>query len=112
MLRHHEITGVLDRFADLYELPMQLAALVGIALAAVRRERTVLMLTAAAVAWLVIEIAFAFRGLPATPRYMVEPAAVMVVLAGVGVARLLGAAATSAGRRASAPGARGRGARS
>ncbi len=88
-LRHHEITGVLDRFADLYEVPMQFAALVGICLGAARRERTVLTLTAAAVAWLVVEIAFAYRGFPATPRYMVEPAAIMVVLAGVGVARLL-----------------------
>jgi hypothetical protein len=88
-LRHHEITGVLDRFADLYELPMQLAALVGVGFALVRRERAVLTLAAAAVAWLVVEIAFAYRGFPATPRYMVEPAAIMVVLAGVGVARLL-----------------------
>ena len=90
VLRHHEITGVLDRFGDLYEVPMQIAALVGIGFGAVRRERAVLMLAAAALAWLVIEIAFAYRGLPATPRYMDEPAAVMVVLAGVGVARVLG----------------------
>ena len=91
-LRHHEIKGVLDRFGDLYELPMQLAALVAIGLGVLRRDRAVLLLTAAAVTWLVIEIAFAFRGFPATPRYMVEPAAVMVVLAGVGVGRVLGLA--------------------
>jgi hypothetical protein len=91
-LRHHEIKGVLDRFGDLYELPMQLAALVAIGLGALRRDRAVLLLTAAAVTWLVIEIAFAFRGFPATPRYIVEPAAVMVVLAGVGVGRVLGLA--------------------
>ncbi len=91
-LRHHEIKGVLDRFGDLYELPVQIAALVAIGFGVVRRERAVLVLTAASVAWLGIEIAFAFRGFPATPRYMVEPAAVMVVLAGVGVARVLGLA--------------------
>jgi hypothetical protein len=68
------------------------AALVGIGFGAVRRERAVLVLTAASVAWLVIEIAFAFRGFPATPRYMVESGAVTVVLAGVGVARVLGLA--------------------
>jgi hypothetical protein len=88
-LRHHEIKGVVDRFGDLYDLPMQIAALVGLAIGAVRRERAVLLLAAASVAWLVIEIAFAFRGFPATPRYMVEPAALMVVVAGVGVARVL-----------------------
>ena len=91
-LRHHEIKGVVDRFGDLYDLPMQIAALVGLGFGAVRRERAVLLLAAASVAWLVIEIALAFRGFPATPRYMVEPAAVMVVLAGVGVARVLGMA--------------------
>jgi hypothetical protein len=89
VLHEHEITGVLQRFGDLYELPMQIAALVGIGFGIVRRERAVLTLTAAAAAWLVIEIVFAYRGLPATPRYMAEPAAVMVVLAGVGVARVL-----------------------
>jgi hypothetical protein len=89
-LRHHEIKGVLDRFGDLYELPMQLAAFVGIGFGVLRRERTVLALTGAAVAWLLIEVAFAYRGFPATPRYMVEPAAIMVVLAGVGVTRVLG----------------------
>ncbi len=89
VLHDHEITGVLNRFGDLYEVPMQLAALVGIGFGAIRRERAVLTLAAAAVAWLVIEIVFAYRGLPATPRYMAEPTAVMVVLAGVGVARVL-----------------------
>ena len=83
---------MVDRFGDLYDVPMQIAALVGLGFGAVRRERAVLLLAAASVAWLVIEIAFAFRGFPATPRYMVEPAAVMVVLAGVGVARVLGMA--------------------
>ncbi len=85
------ISGVLGRFGGLYELPMWLAAAVGICFAVVRRDRAVLALAAAAVAWVAIEIAFAFHGWPAEPRYLAEPAAVMVVIAGTGVGRLLAA---------------------
>ncbi len=90
-LHHGVISGVLSRFGGLYELPMWLAAAVGICFAVVRRDRTVLALAAAAVAWVAIEIAFAFHGWPADPRYMAEPAAVMVVIAGTGVGRVLAA---------------------
>ena len=95
-LHHGVISGVLSRFGGLYELPMWLAAAVGIGFAVVRRDRAVLALAAAAVAWVAIEIAFAFHGWPADPRYLAEPAAVMVVIAATGVGRLLAADAARA----------------
>jgi hypothetical protein len=58
-------------------------------LAAVRRNRIVLALGAGVVAWLIVEIAFAYHGWPALPRYMFEAAGVVAVLAGVAVGWLL-----------------------
>jgi hypothetical protein len=49
----------------------------------------VLVLACGAALWIVAEIAFALRGLPAVPRYMYEAAAVMCVLAGVFVGRVI-----------------------
>jgi hypothetical protein len=83
------IGGVLDRFFSLYELPMWLAALAGLILAAIRRELAILILAGAAIVWVAVEVAFAYHGWPASPRYMFEPAAVAVVIAGTGVGRLL-----------------------
>src|SRR5262249_31183818 len=55
-LRGDAISGVLSRFRGLYELPMQLAAAVGLGFAIARRDRAVLVLAAAAITWVVIEI--------------------------------------------------------
>jgi hypothetical protein len=88
-LHHAQLSGVLDRFFDLHFLPVQLAALLAIVLAAIRRDRVTLILAAGAVAWVIVEIAFAYHGWPALPRYVFEPAAVMAVLAGVAVGWLL-----------------------
>jgi hypothetical protein len=88
-LHNHTLSGVLDRYRGLYELPMQLAGLAGIALAVVSRARVALALAGLAASWIVIEIAFAFHGWPAEARYMAEPAAVAVVLGGYAVGRLL-----------------------
>jgi hypothetical protein len=85
----NKIVGVFSRLRSLYELPMQLAVLVGVGLAAIRRDRTTLAVAGAAVVWVVIEIAFAYHGWSAVSRYMIEPAAVMVVIAGGAVGRLL-----------------------
>ena len=90
-LRGDAITGVLRRFRDLYELPMQLAAAAGLGFAIARRDRAVLVLAAAGVTWVAIEIAFAYHGWPAQSRYLLEPAAVLVVIAATGVARLIAA---------------------
>jgi hypothetical protein len=88
-LHSNKVFGTIDRFLDLHETAIQLIALIGVAYAVLRRERVTLSLAAAAVVWVVVEIAFALHGWPGLPRYLFEPAAVMVVLGGVGVGRLL-----------------------
>ena len=85
----NKFTGVINRFLALYEFPMQLAVLVALAVAAIRRDYTWLILAGFAVLWVAVEIAFALHGWGASKRYMFEPAAVPVVLAGAGVGRLL-----------------------
>lgn len=88
-LHGNKLAGLLDRFLGLYELPMWLTALFAVATAIIRRDRTWLVLTGAALSWMATELAFVLHGWPATPRYMFEPAAVMVVLAGAAVGRVL-----------------------
>ena len=58
-------------------------------IAALRRDRTWFGLAGAAVLWVVIEIVFAYHGWSAVPRYLFEPAAVFVALAGAGVGWVL-----------------------
>ncbi|MGP0049853.1 MAG: hypothetical protein ACLPZR_13525, partial [Solirubrobacteraceae bacterium] len=89
VIHGNKIVGVIDRLRSLYELPMQLAVAVALALAAVRRDREWLGLAAAAGLWVVIEIAFAYHGWSAVARYLLEPAAVLVVLAGAATGRVL-----------------------
>lgn len=84
-----KIAGVIDRFGSLYALPMQLAALFGVALAVLRRDRVTLTLAAAACLWVAIEIGLALHGWSGAARYLIEPGAVMVVLAGAAVGRVL-----------------------
>jgi hypothetical protein len=91
-LHGSRITGVILRFLDLNELPVRLAALLAVALAVVRRDRALLLLAGAACLWVAIEIAFALHGWSAASRYMAEPAAVAVVLAGAALGQLLTAA--------------------
>ena len=88
-LHQNRIAGELGRFVALEYLPVWLAALAAVAIALVRRERSVLLLAAGAASWVVIEIAFVLHGWPGVPRYVMEPAAVAFVLAGVGVGWLL-----------------------
>src|SRR6185312_54593 len=52
VIHGNKIVGVVNRFRSLYELPMQVAWLVAIVLAAVRRDRTTLLIVAAAALWL------------------------------------------------------------
>jgi hypothetical protein len=88
-LHGNKIYGVLDRFFDLHEWPVQVAALLAFLYAAYRRRRTTLVIGCAAILWVLAEIAFALHGWPAVPRYLFEPTAVLAVLAGIGVGRLL-----------------------
>ena len=99
-LHGNKIYGVLDRFFDLHEWPLQVAALLAFLYAAYRRERATLAIGLAAILWVLAEIAFALHGWPAVPRYLFEPTAVLAVLAGIGVGRLLAMPA----RLPSAPG--------
>jgi len=94
----NKIDGVIDRVLRLYELPMQLAALVAIAFAVHRRDRASLLLAGAALAWVVVEIGFALHGWSAVPRYLFEPAAVTVVLAGTAVGHVLASTARVSGK--------------
>lgn len=88
-IQGNKILGVADRWVDLTDWPTQVAALLGVAIGVARRDRRVLVLTGAALLWVIVEIAFAYHGFSAVPRYVMESAAVMIVIAGVGVARLL-----------------------
>jgi hypothetical protein len=87
-----KIVGVLRRWRNLYELPMQLAFLAGVAVAIWRRDRRVLGVAATALVWVIVEIAFALHGWSAASRYLIEPAAVCIVVAAAFVGQLLGGA--------------------
>jgi hypothetical protein len=95
VIHGNKVVGVVNRFRSLYELPMQLAWLLAVVVAALRRDRTTLLVVGAAAIWLIIEIGFAYHGWSAVSRYMIEPAAVMVAVAGGGVGWLLADARTS-----------------
>lgn len=90
-----KIIGVLGRSLALNELPINLGALLAVLLAIVRRERATLLIAGSALLWTAIEVAFALHGWSAAPRYLVEPAALVVVLAGAAVGRLLAIASPS-----------------
>jgi hypothetical protein len=86
---------VIRHWRDLYQVPMQLAALGSVAIAIFRRDRATLVLTGAALVWVAAEVAMAYHGWNAPSRYLFAPAAVMVVVAGVGVGRALQASPSS-----------------
>jgi hypothetical protein len=88
-LHGNKLYGVLDRFLDLHEAPLEIAALVSVGIALYRRDVTTLALAAAVLLWFVVEVAFALHGWPAVPRYLFEPVALMAVVAAVGVGRVL-----------------------
>jgi hypothetical protein len=88
-LHSNKITGTFNRYTALDYLPVELAALVAVGLALLRRNWIVLTLAASVLLWVVIEIAFALHGFPGVPRYLFEPAGLTAVLAGVTVGWLL-----------------------
>jgi hypothetical protein len=88
-LHENKVTGTIDRFFDLQYLPVWLAALVGVAWAALRRNWTLLVLAGGSVAWVLIEIAFVLHGWPGVPRYLFEPVAVSCVIAAVAAGWIL-----------------------
>jgi hypothetical protein len=92
------VLGAFHRFTALTYLPVQLAALVALAIAWTRRNYAVLLIGLSAVTWVVVEIVLVLRGLPGQPRYLFEPAALELVLAGVAIGWVLIEAKRATGR--------------
>jgi hypothetical protein len=88
-LTGNKVTAILTGFSGLYELPMQLAGLLALAMAVVLRDRRWLLMIGAAAVWLAVDIGLAIHGSGVAPRYMFEPAAVIIVLAAAALGRLL-----------------------
>jgi hypothetical protein len=109
-LHQNKIIGTIDRFKTLNLWPVWLVALAAVAWAGVRWRQLraavtgtapapqrdeasdrllVLGLAGCLLIWMVVEVAFALHGWPAVPRYIFEPAAVAVLLAGIGFGWLL-----------------------
>jgi hypothetical protein len=88
-LRSDRVFGTISRFRDLNPTVLELTALLAVALAVVRRDRVALGLAAGVCAWVIVEIAFSLHGWPGLGRYMYEPAAVAIALAGTGIGWLL-----------------------
>ena len=88
-LHSDRVFGTIGRFLDLNTAVLELVALGAVVLAFVRRDRVTLVLAAGICAWVIIEIAFSLHGWPGLGRYMFEPAAVLVALAGAGIGALL-----------------------
>jgi hypothetical protein len=88
-LHNDKVFGTVRRFIDLHAAALEIVALATVAFAVWRRDRTLIALAAGVVVWVVLEIAFALHGWPGLARYMFEAGAVTVVLAAVGVGRLL-----------------------
>ncbi len=85
----NKVVATISRFLDINHPLLEVVALGAVALAVVRRDRTTLVLAAGAVVWVIVEIAFALHGWPGLARYMFPAGAVVAVLAGVAVGRLV-----------------------
>jgi hypothetical protein len=88
-LHNDKVFGTIRRFLDLQAAPYLVIAALTVTIGIWRRNRTLIVLAAGVVAWVVLEIAFALHGWPGLPRYMFEAGAVTIVLAAVGVGWLL-----------------------
>jgi hypothetical protein len=84
-----KFVGVFGRLRGLTGVPMQIAVLVSIVMAAIRRDSATLVLAGLGVLWAAIEIAFALHGWSAVPRYLMEPGAVLIVVAAIGIGHVL-----------------------
>jgi hypothetical protein len=87
----HPALKLLRGAARIEPAPVWIGALCGVAFGWRARDRTVAALAAVAAAWALPTVAGTALGYPAVPRYLVVPAAISCVLAGIGlmaVARL------------------------
>jgi hypothetical protein len=89
VIHGNKIVGVIERLRNTSAVPFQLAVAGSLGLAIARRDRAVLTLFGAALLWVLIEIAFAYHGWSAVARYLLEPAAVLLVLGGTGIGWVL-----------------------
>lgn len=85
----NKITCTIKRYQEIYPTMIWILAALSVALAAWRRNWTALVLAGGALAWLIIEIALGVKGFPSVPRYMFESGAVVAVLAGMFVGRIV-----------------------
>jgi hypothetical protein len=88
-LHGNKITGTIKRFQEIHATTVWILAAATVALAAYRRQRTILIIAGGALAWVLIEVALALKGFPAVPRYMFEPGAVAAIFAGIFVGRVI-----------------------
>jgi hypothetical protein len=85
----NKITGTISRFYQEQATTVWVLAALTLVVAAIRRNRTILILAAGAALWVVVEIALALKGYPSVPRYTFEAGAIVSVLAGVAVGWLI-----------------------
>jgi hypothetical protein len=88
-LHSNRLVGTLGRVHEILYLPVWIAAAVAAAVALLRRNWVVVALAGGVVVWAIVEIAFAYHGWPALPRYVFEAGGVVAILAGVGIGWLL-----------------------
>jgi hypothetical protein len=70
-----KFVAILDRLRLLSGWPIEVAAVIGFVIAAVRRDLVALTLVAAGCLWTAIEIGLALHGWSGANRYLLEPAA-------------------------------------
>ncbi len=85
----HPTLEAVRRGAALVLAPLTLAAVLAVVQAARRRQRLPLALAAGAIGWMALVATMTALGYPGLPRFALPAAAVVCVLAGVGVARVL-----------------------
>jgi hypothetical protein len=85
----NKITGTISRFHQEQATTVWVLAGLTLVVAAIRRNRTVLILAAGAAVWVIVEIALALKGYPSVPRYTFEAGAIVSVLAAIAVGWLI-----------------------
>jgi hypothetical protein len=86
--------------AGIVPAPVWIGALCGVAFGRRGRDRTVAALAVVAAAWVLPTVAGTALGYPAVARYLVEPAAICCVLAGIGVVAVVRVASRPRSRAA------------
>jgi hypothetical protein len=79
----------LERAHSLCGPPLELAALLGLVSAAIRRDRPTLVLAGVGIAWLLLVAGMTQFGFSGANRYFLPPLVIVCLLAGVGVASAL-----------------------